>query len=30
MSGLRHYQTLIATSKRFYVAGDNKVYAFKF
>jgi hypothetical protein len=30
MSGLHHYQTLIATDKRFYVAGDNKVYSFKF
>jgi hypothetical protein len=29
MSGLHHYQTLIATAKRVYVAGDNKVYAFK-
>ncbi len=30
MSGLHHYQTLLATSKRFYVAADNKVYAFRF
>ncbi|HWA89603.1 MAG TPA: hypothetical protein VG889_06175 [Rhizomicrobium sp.] len=30
MSGLHHYQTLLATPKRFYVAGDGKVYAFKF
>ena len=30
MSGLHHYQTILATSKRFYVAGDNKVYAFRF
>ncbi|HVU21207.1 MAG TPA: hypothetical protein VHE09_10780 [Rhizomicrobium sp.] len=28
MSGLHHYQTILATKKRFYVAGDNKVYAF--
>jgi outer membrane protein assembly factor BamB len=28
MSGLHHYQTILATDKRFYVAGDNKVFAF--
>ena len=30
MSGLHHFQTILATDKRFYVAGDNNVYAFKF
>jgi hypothetical protein len=30
MSGLHHFQTILATQKRFYVAGDGKVYAFKF
>lgn len=30
MSGLHHYQTILATAKRLYVAGDNAVYAFKF
>jgi outer membrane protein assembly factor BamB len=30
MSGLHHYQTILATAKRFYVAADNTVYAFKF
>lgn len=30
MSGLHHYQTILATPKRFYVAGDGKVYAFKY
>lgn len=29
MSGLHHYQTLVATKKRFYVAADNKIYAFR-
>jgi hypothetical protein len=29
MSGLHHFQTVLATKKRFYVAGDNKVYAFR-
>jgi len=29
MSGLHHYQTILATEKRFYVAGDNKVFAFR-
>jgi outer membrane protein assembly factor BamB len=28
MSGLHHYQTILATEKRFFVAGDNKVFAF--
>jgi len=28
MTGLHHYQTILATDKRFYVAGDNKVFAF--
>ncbi len=30
MSGLHHFQTILATSKRFYVAGDGKVFAFSF
>jgi Tfp pilus tip-associated adhesin PilY1 len=30
MTGLHHFQTVIATQLRFYVAGDNAVYAFKF
>jgi PQQ enzyme repeat len=30
MSGLHHYQTILATSKRLYVAADGTVYAFKF
>jgi len=30
MSGLHHFQTILATKNRFYVAGDNKVYSFKF
>ena len=30
MQGLRHFQTLIATDRRIYVAADNKVYAFTF
>lgn len=30
MTGLHHFQTLIATRRRLYVAGDNKVFAFKF
>jgi hypothetical protein len=29
MSGLHHFQTIMATRDRFYVAGDNNVYAFK-
>jgi outer membrane protein assembly factor BamB len=30
MSGLHHMQTLIFAAGRFYVAADNKVYAFQF
>ncbi|HLI22870.1 MAG TPA: hypothetical protein VKV32_17235 [Stellaceae bacterium] len=30
MRGLRHFQTLIATPDRLYVAGDSAVYAFAF
>jgi hypothetical protein len=30
MKGLRHFDTLIATQDRLYVAGDNAVYAFAF
>jgi hypothetical protein len=30
MSGLHHFQTILATDRRFYVAADNKVYAFTF
>lgn len=30
MSSLHHFQTILATSNRFYVAGDGKVYAFSF
>jgi hypothetical protein len=30
MSGLHHFQTILATRNRFYVAGDNEVYAFAF
>jgi hypothetical protein len=30
MAGLHHFQTLIATGKRFYVGADNTVYAFTF
>lgn len=30
MSGLRHFQTLIATKGRLYVAADRRVYAFAF
>jgi hypothetical protein len=29
MSGLHHYQTILATKKRLYVAGDDKIYAFR-
>lgn len=28
LSGLRHFQTLIATQERLYVGADNRVYAF--
>jgi len=30
MTGLRHFQTLIATQDRLYVAADGTVYAFAF
>jgi hypothetical protein len=30
MSGLRHFQTLIATQNRLYVGADGRVYAFGF
>jgi hypothetical protein len=30
MTGLRHFQTLIATQDRLYVAADETVYAFAF
>jgi len=30
MSGLHHYQTLIAANRHFYVGADNTVYAFTF
>lgn len=30
MSGLRHFQTLIATQDRLYVGADSRVYAFDF
>lgn len=30
LSGLRHFQTLIATADRLYVGADNRVYAFDF
>ena len=30
MSGLRHFQTLIATEDRLYVAADGNIYAFRF
>jgi outer membrane protein assembly factor BamB len=30
MSGLRHFQTLIATQNRLYVGADGRVYAFAF
>jgi outer membrane protein assembly factor BamB len=30
MSGLRHFQTLIAMQDRLYVGGDGGVYAFAF
>lgn len=29
MSGLHHFQTILATRNRFYVGADNAVYAFK-
>jgi hypothetical protein len=30
MTGLRHFQTLIATENRLFVAGDGRLYAFAF
>jgi hypothetical protein len=30
MIGLRHFQTLIATEDRLYVAADGSIYAFGF
>ena len=30
MTGLHHFETILATAKRFYVAADNTVYAFAF
>lgn len=30
LKGLRHFETLIATPQRLYIAGDNAVYAFAF
>jgi outer membrane protein assembly factor BamB len=30
MIGLRHFQTLIATEDRLYVAADGRIYAFRF
>ena len=30
MSGLHHYQTILATPKRLYVGADGTVYAFRF
>ena len=30
MHGLHHFQTIIATEDRLYVAGDGTVYAFTF
>lgn len=30
MTGLRHFQTLIATEDRLYVAADGRIYAFRF
>lgn len=29
MTGLRHFGTILATKRRFYVAADDRVYAFK-
>ncbi|MBV9570955.1 MAG: PQQ-binding-like beta-propeller repeat protein [Alphaproteobacteria bacterium] len=29
MSGLHHFQTILATRNRFYIGADNTVYAFK-
>jgi hypothetical protein len=30
MSGLRHFQTLLATGNRLYVGADGRLYAFSF
>ena len=30
MTGLRHFQTLIATDDRLYVGADDRIYAFAF
>jgi len=30
LSGLRHFQTLIATQHRLYVGADGRIYAFSF
>jgi outer membrane protein assembly factor BamB len=30
MTGLRHFQTLIATARRLYVGADDRVYAYSF
>jgi hypothetical protein len=30
MTGLRHFQTLIATESRLFVAADGRLYAFAF
>jgi hypothetical protein len=29
MNGLHHFQTILATHKRFYIGADNTIYAFK-
>jgi hypothetical protein len=30
MTGLRHFQTLIATDDRLYIGADDRIYAFAF
>ena len=30
MTGLRHFQTLLAAGDRLYVGGDGRIYAFAF
>ena len=30
LTGLRHFQTLIATQDRLYVGADGRIYAFSF
>jgi hypothetical protein len=30
MSNLRHFQTILAAGGRFYIASDNRIYAFAF